>query len=553
MTALIAGVPGLIAKDGAEGVYAAALPDGRAVALKIEDGAQRARPPVMVAALRALGVDAAGARRARRGSSCSAAVSRSAPCGSRSDGPGTGQAGVVAEQLTAAVVVLGAGSGGQPVAEALAGAGVDVAVRRGVPRRWRVPLRRLHPQQGAARGRGGRRGLGRSGTPTRRRSRAPRRLRDRRRPGRHGCPADPRHRHGDRPRHRRRGHPGRRPRASCAGPAPSWSAPEAHRSCHRWTASTRCRPARCGPAPTRCRPTERPDRLLVLGGGAVGCELGQAFARLGSDVTIVEVAPRLLAGEQAWVGDADRRGAAPRRPRRPPRHERHPRRTARRWRAPAPRRRRRPSTPTGCSSPAAGARVATGSVWRRSASNPRTGRCGWTSAAGSSVADGALPDVFAAGDVTGIAPFTHTASYQAEIVADVLLGRGRRRRLPCGAARGLHRPVGLLRRRHRDQCGPRSGHRRRRRRGHRAGLRRAPVARRSGRAARRRATARWSVRPWWLRTPTRGPASSHWRCAPAYPLSLLADHVHPHPAWSEALHPVSRALSRRLAAVADGT
>ena len=57
VTALVAGVPGLIAKDGAEGVYAAALPDGRAVALKIEDGTQRARPPVMVAALRALGVD----------------------------------------------------------------------------------------------------------------------------------------------------------------------------------------------------------------------------------------------------------------------------------------------------------------------------------------------------------------------------------------------------------------------------------------------------------------------------------------------------------------
>ena len=57
VTRLVAGVPGMVAKDGAEGVYAAALPDGRAVALKIDDGAQRARPPVMVAALRALGVD----------------------------------------------------------------------------------------------------------------------------------------------------------------------------------------------------------------------------------------------------------------------------------------------------------------------------------------------------------------------------------------------------------------------------------------------------------------------------------------------------------------
>ena len=58
VTSLIAGIPGLVAKDGAEGVYAAALPDGRTVALKLEDGGQRARPPVMAAALRALGVDA---------------------------------------------------------------------------------------------------------------------------------------------------------------------------------------------------------------------------------------------------------------------------------------------------------------------------------------------------------------------------------------------------------------------------------------------------------------------------------------------------------------
>ena len=61
VTALMRGVPGLVAKDGAEGVFAAALPDGRAVALKIADGASRARPAVMLAALERLGIDTSAA------------------------------------------------------------------------------------------------------------------------------------------------------------------------------------------------------------------------------------------------------------------------------------------------------------------------------------------------------------------------------------------------------------------------------------------------------------------------------------------------------------
>ena len=59
VTILIERVPGLIAKDGAEGVNAAALPDGRAVALKVLDGSARARPVVLAAALAGLGVDPA--------------------------------------------------------------------------------------------------------------------------------------------------------------------------------------------------------------------------------------------------------------------------------------------------------------------------------------------------------------------------------------------------------------------------------------------------------------------------------------------------------------
>lgn len=54
--ALMAAVPGLLVKSGAEGVEGLALADGRAAAYKIEDGASRVRPAVTVAVLRRLGV-----------------------------------------------------------------------------------------------------------------------------------------------------------------------------------------------------------------------------------------------------------------------------------------------------------------------------------------------------------------------------------------------------------------------------------------------------------------------------------------------------------------
>ncbi len=60
VTLLMRGIPGLIAKEGADGVFAAAMPDGRAVALKIADGANRARSPLMKVALQSLGIDISG-------------------------------------------------------------------------------------------------------------------------------------------------------------------------------------------------------------------------------------------------------------------------------------------------------------------------------------------------------------------------------------------------------------------------------------------------------------------------------------------------------------
>jgi pyruvate/2-oxoglutarate dehydrogenase complex dihydrolipoamide dehydrogenase (E3) component len=49
--------------------------------------------------------------------------------------------------------------------------------------------------------------------------------------------------------------------------------------------------------------TEIPKKMLILGGGPVGCEMAQSFQRLGSQVTIIEMESRLLGKEDAGAAD----------------------------------------------------------------------------------------------------------------------------------------------------------------------------------------------------------------------------------------------------------
>jgi L-asparaginase II len=55
VTGLMQAVPGLVAKEGAEGVWAAAMPDGRSIAVKLDDGGMRALSPVLATIARSWG------------------------------------------------------------------------------------------------------------------------------------------------------------------------------------------------------------------------------------------------------------------------------------------------------------------------------------------------------------------------------------------------------------------------------------------------------------------------------------------------------------------
>jgi pyruvate/2-oxoglutarate dehydrogenase complex dihydrolipoamide dehydrogenase (E3) component len=165
--------------------------------------------------------------------------------------------------------------------------------------------------------------------------------------------------------------------------------------------------------------SELPDSLIVLGGGPVGCETAQILARFGSKVTIVQSGSRLIAEEEPAVGvdlaDALRRDGID------VRLETKVVRTER----------RRDGMAVSLSD---GERLAAARLLVATGRSPRLAGLGLESLRIRPGPDGSLEvddrcrvrnqrSVWAAGDVTGIAPYTHVAKYQARIVASNLLGR----------------------------------------------------------------------------------------------------------------------------------
>ena len=174
-------------------------------------------------------------------------------------------------------------------------------------------------------------------------------------------------------------------------------------------------------------PRERPDTLAILGGGAIGVELGQAFARLGSKVTVVEAGPKFLGLEEPEAGAALRP------------HLEADGITLSLGDAcvgvekTTPHSSSRPGSAvmlhlkSGAAISADRLLVATGrrpnfEAWRE-ARLPQTDR-GWLRVDPATLE--AQPGVYGAGDVTGIGGFTHLAWYHSEIIARRLRGQDAR-------------------------------------------------------------------------------------------------------------------------------
>lgn len=166
---------------------------------------------------------------------------------------------------------------------------------------------------------------------------------------------------------------------------------------------------------------ELPSSMMVLGGGPVGCELAQVYATFGTEVTLVQSESHLLAPEEAFLGQIlsgvlihqgvdvrlDTAAQAIRR-----------------------------SGSRAIVDLSDGSAVETQRVLLAAGRNPWVDDIGLESLGLEPSHDGLAVDeagrvlgtehVWAAGDVTGVAPFTHTANYQARVLLTNLRGEAAR-------------------------------------------------------------------------------------------------------------------------------
>jgi pyruvate/2-oxoglutarate dehydrogenase complex dihydrolipoamide dehydrogenase (E3) component len=149
---------------------------------------------------------------------------------------------------------------------------------------------------------------------------------------------------------------------------------------------------------------ELPSRLVILGGGPIGCELAQVYARFGTDATLVESDEHLLPREPEFVGVSVQRALE-----------------------------------------ADGVECRLGEKLERApddakflvatGTKPRVAGIGLETLGITPNDDDAIPTdercrviehVWAVGDVTAVAPYTHTANYQAKVIVDNITGSDRR-------------------------------------------------------------------------------------------------------------------------------
>jgi dihydrolipoamide dehydrogenase len=162
-----------------------------------------------------------------------------------------------------------------------------------------------------------------------------------------------------------------------------------------------------------------PSRVLLIGGSAVGVELGEFYARMGAQTTIVQRADRLMDREDPRVGELAAEALAA------DGITIHTGRTVTRA---------QPVAGGALITLDDGTQVETDVVILGAGRGPRTAGLGLEAAGLTLTGRGGIavddrcqagPGLWAVGDVTGVALFTHVAKYQGRVVADNILGRGR--------------------------------------------------------------------------------------------------------------------------------